>query len=907
MQIQQQLTSSSKQFDSQNQLREGDVYRATIKERTGERDAIVSIRGRDVPVIFEGSLPSKERVHVQVTENRGDSIRVKVAEEQTRQTGQGRPLTSSQGEMQQRLQHLGVQQPSRELTRAAMILHEQGVSLNRNAVRDLQQFIQTGNANDRLQTIQAIANKRLDITPSHLRAVDEALHGRPLNQVLTDLAREIKQEIKPPSREHASQSGQGQRVHVEEIRQLLQSDPRQAIERLVRMQQHLSHSSEGSQATERLAKEARQLQQAAIDRILQALPQSKEFSSLRQQIQERGVTEEIRQRLAQMNLPNRDQLDRAIRQSVQLQQAANERVMQALSHNQSHTVAKQDITQQVVRIIESTTDTGRTAERLHVLLTNENRTSLTIQQIQQLVEGVRQHLSQGRAEQAIQQVTMTLSQTNSAEAMTLNTQTSSPGSLSNVIHQFVEQSLRSLQTEPNFQRAIEQIQTQLVNRPFSETIKNDIQQQIAAAQQTEQSGREMKARQEVAHSLQQLEQQTQPTPSSRESIYIQNEQFQTSQQSANKMIAVTTVTERMAQLTADFKQFQRELHRSLDQTARLIEQFRSQAQQQAKPMLEKTIKRLDNAILKSEMMLFTDMKTERELMQASNRLAEAKQLLARGSHREANQIVREVSQLVEKVHFQPSETKVKHYTAAREEAVRNMQLPEQNGPRQMSETIRPIPAEPSPRAMLELIRSLGLNRDSELAQQFASGNREHTHEQQQNLKSLLMQLARGEEEGTRANQLANQALNNLTGQQLLSRSDQQNMQSLFFQLPFLLEEKVENLKVFVNSRNEDEQVDWENCSIYFLMQTPKMGDIGILVSVKDRQLSVTLKNDQLDFQAKMEPFVQQSIDKLGELGFNIKGIHFAHLQEDNDQEKGKEMDEPRQRATFTEKGFDFKV
>ena len=59
-------------------------------------------------------------------------------------------------------------------------------------------------------------------------------------------------------------------------------------------------------------------------------------------------------------------------------------------------------------------------------------------------------------------------------------------------------------------------------------------------------------------------------------------------------------------------------------------------------MLETTISKLDNAILKSDMMLFTDMKTEKQFMKASTQLAEAKKLFAKGDHAEAGKIVKEV-------------------------------------------------------------------------------------------------------------------------------------------------------------------------------------------------------------------------------------------------------------------------
>ena len=78
-------------------------------------------------------------------------------------------------------------------------------------------------------------------------------------------------------------------------------------------------------------------------------------------------------------------------------------------------------------------------------------------------------------------------------------------------------------------------------------------------------------------------------------------------------------------------------------------------------MLEATISKLDNAILKSDMMLFTDMKTEKQLMNASTQLAEAKKLLAKGDHVQAGKIVSEVKTLVDKLMFKPSEQKIIHF------------------------------------------------------------------------------------------------------------------------------------------------------------------------------------------------------------------------------------------------------
>ena len=69
------------------------------------------------------------------------------------------------------------------------------------------------------------------------------------------------------------------------------------------------------------------------------------------------------------------------------------------------------------------------------------------------------------------------------------------------------------------------------------------------------------------------------------------------------------------------------------------------------------------------MMLFTDMKTEKQLLQASTQLAEAKKLLSKGNHAEASKIVQEVKNMMDKIIFKPSEQKIIHYVKGENEAL----------------------------------------------------------------------------------------------------------------------------------------------------------------------------------------------------------------------------------------------
>ena len=138
--------------------------------------------------------------------------------------------------------------------------------------------------------------------------------------------------------------------------------------------------------------------------------------------------------------------------------------------------------------------------------------------------------------------------------------------------------------------------------------------------------------------------------------------------------------------------------------------FKNNGAPQAKQVLETTITKLDHAILKSDMMLFTDMRTEKQLLHASSQLAEAKKLLAKGQHVEAGKIVHEMKNLIEKVVFQPSQQKIVHYVKGESLAL-NQSAPEQQLLTKMTEATSGTQnnPEPSARQMFEMVRTLGLN------------------------------------------------------------------------------------------------------------------------------------------------------------------------------------------------------
>ncbi|WP_139892177.1 hypothetical protein [Bacillus sp. D386] len=355
---------------------------------------------------------------------------------------------------------------------------------------------------------------------------------------------------------------------------------------------------------------------------------------------------------------------------------------------------------------------------------------------------------------------------------------------------------------------------------------------------------------------------------------------------SSKDVIVTEISKKLSQLTIDFIHIKREITRNLDQSIQMMEQ----KQPQVKQVLESTIKQLDQAILKGEFMLYTDMSTEKKLLQSSSRLQEAKNLLMSGKFLEANQIVKEVKASVEGLLFKPSDVKVKHFVAGMtsnvgEDVFTQGAKPEQSG-----------------RNVLELIRKLGMMNEHEVAKSFLNGKQP---EMPQTVKSSLLSILQSDQLNPKLAQQVEQAVQNLTGQQLLAKPDSSGMQNLAMQLPLLLHKEVENVKVFVNSQSDKDQIDWENCSLYFVMETKRLGEIGISLTATNRNLFLTFKSDKEDLQQSMTRISDSSLDRFKEIGYSIGSVQFKPMTVET---KSSEREaSPTVQTAFTKKGYDITI
>ncbi|MEK4909028.1 hypothetical protein [Niallia sp. FSL M8-0099] len=454
----------------------------------------------------------------------------------------------------------------------------------------------------------------------------------------------------------------------------------------------------------------------------------------------------------------------------------------------------------------------------------------------------------------------------------------------------IKQAAKQIQKEPILEKALNDLKSELgKNENLSPDKKEKIEKAINTSLELSSKGREMASRQNISKALQEVETAIQQEnknyveDSSPKQVEMEEKRWDSQLQAmgiSSKDILVTKISQKLAEATHEFRDIKREIYRNLDNAQKLMEKYKDSSIPQASKIIESTIAKLDQTILKSDLMLYADMRTEKRLLQASSQLAEAKKYLSNGNTAKATEIVSEVKKMVDSIQYKPSEQKIVHYVS-KSSALLEEVSPLKSLVRQSEDIGRNYileGEEPSSRQMYEKIRSLGLNRESDVANKLVSSHTP-TKEQEDNLKTTLLKLASSENLGDETvSRQAEQALNNINGQQLLNKQDSSSqLQSMFFNLPMLLGEKNENIQVFINSKSKGEQVDWENCNLYFLLETKKLGDVGILLNATDRNLSITVKNDSADFEKKMSPLSKIAVDRLQEIGYQVQNIHFTHL------------------------------
>lgn len=340
-----------------------------------------------------------------------------------------------------------------------------------------------------------------------------------------------------------------------------------------------------------------------------------------------------------------------------------------------------------------------------------------------------------------------------------------------------------------------------------------------------------------------------------------------------KDFIVTTITEKMKKVEKDFASMKRDLSTTINSIKQLAESTRQPIHRHTKETLEKAIAKFDKMLNKSELLLYTDMKTERKLIGFSSDLAKAQKFLQQGQNSEAAKILGSVQKELDKMVFKPSTSKAMHMVIAQREVLKRQNLKSLVERELIYDVTKNAISKPSSKNVFELIRSNGLNYDSDIASGLASDDPELIKQAEETLKGALLKWSEKDSSSV------SQAIDQTTGQQLLSKADNNsNQQMMYFSLPIQLSEEQGKLKVFLNSRRNGDRIDWENTNLYFLINTPRLGETGILVEIKNRNLKLTLKNNHLNSLENANANAEKFKMHLQEIGYNIEDISFKNLK-----------------------------
>lgn len=805
MQVNNQTNISTTSIPSETPpltLKEGEVVQATVKEQLPNNEAILQVKGQEVKVKVQGSIPANGRISIEITNTNEPIPTVKQIPIQTKNPSITEGLNLSQ-------------ETKAVLKKAIDILMKNQVPVSKGAINQLVTFFEKGKGTveQKLETISAMAKKGLEFTPVQIKSVHEALHGQ---VKLSDLLNEIIPErASTGTVKILKEDGNYNTLPIRGIQ--LSENVQKLLAQVKQLMEVAGHRvTEGMQA---LGKE-----QVLIQTIKGLLQKGESIENIVRLLKESSIPENVQKLFVQAN---------------QLNMAAGQKLteaLQAMGTDQELITSAKELLQKAGS-----------------------------------VESIVQNVSTGQA---------------------LEEKDATPN---------VDAAIKALKKEPSIQKVITLIQDDVID-DLQPDQNERLQISLSKAEKLTESGRELAARQELMGALDQIKKESTPEIHVPKETYQLNDDFIASLPIQSKDFIVTKITEKLSQMAIDFKHIKRDITRNLQTVQNLLDQHKQLAAPQAKPLLEATIKQLDQAILKSDMMLYTDMDTEKKFLKASSQLAEAKTLLEKGDHTQASKIVHDVKNTIDKLIFKPSDIRMQHFVS-KQLLQFEQPAPSQHLAHLMESSMQATRDVATGRQMFEHLRNIGTTYEADQAHYLVSKGQE---EATNSAKNALLKLVQSNQDQAMALK-AEQALTQITGQQLLSKTDSSTLQSMMFTIPFLLQNQAEQVKVFVNAKNEQQKVDWENCNLYFLVETRKLGDVGIMLSAVERTLSVTLKNDKPDFKEKIEPIALMAKERLKEIGYNIGSIQFTRFTEEKGVEQVKKYAPNPSVVKLNGRGYDYSV
>lgn len=346
------------------------------------------------------------------------------------------------------------------------------------------------------------------------------------------------------------------------------------------------------------------------------------------------------------------------------------------------------------------------------------------------------------------------------------------------------------------------------------------------------------------------------------------------------------ITEKIINIKQEFNEFKKE---SIENLNKII----SANPKQKNEILNKTIEKLDKLIMKSDINLYTSMKTERNLIKFSSELQNAREYLSKGEINKAINIVKNVKKGLENIVFDPSKKRMEVHIENRINSVLDLNSKVQ------------FNFDKGARGVLENLRNLGVNHEFEISEKlYYKKEIFDKFEVKDNLKLALLKIMEEKNLNNKIVEAASKTLNDLNGQQLLNNNSKDNLKELMvFNIPVNFNKKNEDLKIIINSNKNSGKIDWRNSSIYFVLNLKKYGETGVKIDINSKNINITVINNGEEIKNSMELFAKELFKDFEDIGLNPSRIVYRKF---NDNRKNN-RENTKIEAETIKKGFDFKI
>ncbi|WP_215143872.1 hypothetical protein [Exiguobacterium qingdaonense] len=297
-----------------------------------------------------------------------------------------------------------------------------------------------------------------------------------------------------------------------------------------------------------------------------------------------------------------------------------------------------------------------------------------------------------------------------------------------------------------------------------------------------------------------------------------------------RQVMVKEVTSHLASVTNTFRGEQATVTKQLGQVAALIETN----PHAARPALETVSTRLTQLVQKTDALLHTDITQEKQLVAMTAKLDVALSLLST-KPQESAALVKEVRATLNDFRYAPNQVRIEYIPHG---AARAGEMP----------TVAP----------LKLDSTLSGRHVQEVAQRVQA---QAQLAQASNTPTSALSV-RGDTTNPEAQRLASF----FQVQQTLNRLDGGQLHQLLFALPAKVQEIDTGIHVHIQNREAGDVVDWENSVLYIRLETPRLGEIGVKLEAKDRNLRLTLEHDDSTVERLARPLlgkIEQTLETIG--------------------------------------------